>query len=110
MNQPQMEIKMKLKGQGRLLATFALKLHTTEFGTIEIKGFRVMSLENSDDLWIEPPSYLSFGDYHKFVFFGKEGVWEGIKAKATDEYKRLLESGETQSRGNEDIDPSEIPL
>lgn len=106
-DQPKIEIKMKLKKQGRLLATFALTLHTGEFGDIEMRGFRVMSLNDSDDLWIEPPSYLSFGSYHKFLFFHDPIVWKTIKEKATDKYKRLLESGDG---GNEEIDEKEIPF
>lgn len=63
-----------------------LAFNTTEFNTIVVKGFRVKRSEKNNDVWIQVPSYQSYGRYFPTFFIENAGTWKEVEGLLRDTF------------------------
>jgi len=68
-----------------------------DFGDFVIKGFRVnfsnYKNEEGDELWITPPCYRDGnGKYRPIFYIPDKDLWEAIRKKIVEEYKKASEA------------------
>lgn len=90
-------------------AKIDLAFNTTEFGPIVIKGFRVSRSKKDNGLWVQVPSYPSYGRYFPTFFVENEGAWKDIESLLQDKYLEM-ETADENSLKDEEVSPEDIPF
>lgn len=100
-------VKINLTKDTKLLATAIV-----EYGPFVIKGFRITDSkyvdEVGDKLWVQPPSYINAEKKYSPLFFCEDkNLWNGIKKKVIEEYKKtnvLSEKNQSENITEEDYE------
>ena len=79
------EVIIKIKGEGKLKATAILKQKN-----MSIKVFRIIDSEfenkSGDKIWVQPPSYHA-GKYHTMLYLEPKEEWTKIEERVIQQFK-----------------------
>lgn len=57
------------------------------FGSITIKGIRVLQSPKYENIWVQLPSYSAYGKYYPIIFFEDPKIWDEIQESLRDVYR-----------------------
>ena len=87
-----MDVTIKRKGSGNLMAIADISLETVEFGKVVIKNFQIWKSEKYNDRLkahanITPPSInIGVKKYYKLAYFDNPAGWESVEFHIWNEY------------------------
>lgn len=94
-----MDVKIKIKDGGRLLANADITIDTIDYGKVTIKNFQIWKspIQNhrlGERVNISPPSVGSGGLHYKTIFFEDMTQWGIVEEKIWKAYQDTVSSGE----------------
>src|SRR5258706_1026998 len=107
-----LEIKITATKSDKISAYAAVKIQTTEFGTITLKRFVIWKSEFvhprfQEKINITPPRMRGRHGYLDILFFENKEQWERVEGRIYDAYHK----GVIRYFGNEEkINPEDVPL
>lgn len=93
-----MNIKIKLKNEGKLLANADIMVPTLDYGELTIKNFQIWTspIENRrlrERVNITPPTLNYMNMHHKMVFFEDLSYWELVELAIWKAYQLAVNKG-----------------
>jgi DNA-binding cell septation regulator SpoVG len=110
------KIKIKLLNSENLLAQATVIL----FGSWEEHGWKILKSNRvhptfQEEIWIQSPSYKSFGEWKDIVFIDDRELYELVQEKIYDAYhmarsKKQGQESAKEKKSEEEINIDEIPI